>query len=495
MSDSKNIEITLRSQEEERNIDFSAIGRRVRALKGFIAKLLVGALVVGLVAGAVKNVVGSSSKVQTVVTFGFDGIEEGLDPNGAVFDISKMASPAVVQPALDSLEMADKVTADTVRQAMSFEGVIPQDALDRISIIQTVSEKVPQALEELLDVSYHPIEYRVTLDLKKAGVDAKTGVEILDAINSAYRDWFLETYSHQEALGSSVGVVDYSSYDYSEAADLLKVQLDTASRYVQALQAKAPDFRSTNTNLTFADLRSNLDAISSVDMSKLYSLIIVNRLTKDAASLQAYYSYQIRTTTNSLNEAQEQLQAVEAAIAGYEKSTAVIYGEGMTPTTMTSDSAAYDDLFSKQVSASNNVARLRVRLNELQQNYDALTNPEAQVATTPNAKATVEELLVSVPEKLYQCMTQINDTAMEYYETVAYRNAFRVDIPAQKTGGVGLMGMAKDCITFAVLLEVLACMVIVGVVVVTTLLSGEFYKKSKKEKHAHDPLPIGADEE
>lgn len=481
--DPKNIEITLKTQsEEESYLDFSAVGSRLKRLKGLAVKLLAAAVVIGLAAGVMKHTVLAEREVQTLVTFGFDGIERGVDPHGAVFDISKMSAPVVVQLALDELGLSETISADQVRKAMTFEGVVPQDALDRISIIQTVAEKTPAALEELLDVSYHPVEFRVTLELGQLNLNNNTGKQLLDAISTQYKIWFMETYSHYEALGTAVGSVDYGAYDYLEAADMLKVQLDAADRYVAAMQNEAPNFRSTATNLTFADLNSTLDAIRTVDMAKINSLIIVNQLTKDANTMKAYYSYQIRTTTNSLAEAQERLATIEKSITSYEKNTSVIYGaDGLAPTTITNDSSAYDNLFSRQISASNEVSALRARLSELEQNYNALVNADPTTEVNPNAPQLVEELLTSIPQKLNQCMEQINATAWDYYETVAYKNAFRVQIPAQNVGA-GLVSMAIDSVLYAAVLAAAACVLVGGMAFVQTMVSGDLYVNGRTGK-------------
>lgn len=474
------IEVTLKSQEEdEPSINMGALGRRLKNMKGVATKVLVVALVAGLLVGGVKSILGAEQRAQMMVGFGYDGIERGLDPNGATFDITKMAAPVVVQPALESLGIT-QVSADDVRQAMSFEGVVPQDAIDRISVIQSIAEKNPQALEEVLNVSYHPVQYKVSLDLKKTQLSEQQGIALLNAIGSQYHDWFLENYSNQEALENAVGVVDYTTYDYSEAADLLGVQITSAARYLESLEVKAPTFRASATNLTFADLASKLDAIKTVNMAKLNSLITTNNLAKDKASMEAYYSYLIRNTTNEMEAAQERLAGIQAAIAGYEKSTTIVYGQGTESTTVSGESEAYDDLVRQQVQASNTVANLRLRLKELQQKYDEMVNMAEQAVATPEATENVEGMLTSIPAALGEVIDQINATAQEYYETVAYKNAYQIQIPAQRDNGDGLMGIAKDCVMFIVLFEVLACVGIVGVLVVKTLASGEMFQKKRQ---------------
>ena len=535
MSDDRKIELTVvkPTEEQESYVDLMAIWRALRKKKRLAAWLIIIGILAGFAVGVIGNLLFTEPEVQTLISFGFEGVENGKDPNGAVFDVTKISAPVVVQPAIEATGLTDKVTADKVRQAMRFEGVVPEDVLQRISIIRTIAEDNVSALSELQEISYNPTEFLISIDLNKAELDEADGQALLDAIITEYRSWFMNTYSYMETLSVVVGNVDYDTYDYLEVSDLLKVDLNTARRYVSSLQSKDATFRSVNTSYSFADLRSVLDSIYDIDLPKLNSLIMVNQLTKDKATMEAYYTYQIRNANNELNEALERLASVEAAIENYDKGSSIVYGEGGAMTTMTNDSEAYDALFRDLLSISEEVSQLRARVTELEQAYNDLNafnsdlpgntppateqtpgeiagettetqtgeEPVGQTAATAaysymaispeEARATVEELIASIIGRLSVCVEQINATTEEYYETVVLSNAIKVEVPPQKDNGVELVALAQESVKLAIILAVVACVLVVAMATFTALVSGDLFvspeDKRDRKKQQSDP--------
>ena len=82
---------------------FSYMGKKKR----LIAYLLALAIVVGASFGALysgfEHFTGKGSYVRAMITFQFEGIDKGLDPNGAAFDVNQIKSPYVIQKALSEL--------------------------------------------------------------------------------------------------------------------------------------------------------------------------------------------------------------------------------------------------------------------------------------------------------------------------------------------------------------------------------------------------------
>ena len=214
-------------QYEESEIDLINVFGFMGKKKKLIAYLLVLAILVGSSFGLLfcgyEHFSGKGSYSRALITFQFDGIEKGLDPNGAAFDISLIKSPYVIQGALTELGIDEKYN-ETIRKNINIEGVIPEDAVERITVINKMAEKDTENYEKLLDVSYFPSQYLVYL-YDDGTFKAKDLTIILDAVLASYKQYFLDTYAKTDVMSVTSNLLSGDEYDYGESIDLVKTQL------------------------------------------------------------------------------------------------------------------------------------------------------------------------------------------------------------------------------------------------------------------------------
>ena len=195
------------------------------------------------------------------------------------FDVNKIKSPNIIESALTNIDEPLSYV-ENVRRNISIKGVIPSDALDKISLYQSVYSKggsaALDAVNSLLEIGYYPSYYIITFDYNLAGIDLNKGKKILDGILDSYQDYFFKTYGFNKALGNSVVAVDYKDYDYPAAVDVFNETLDDLDLYIQKLQRNdMTNFRSNVTGYSFSDLRAAVNTIKSADLSSLSSYIDV----------------------------------------------------------------------------------------------------------------------------------------------------------------------------------------------------------------------------
>ena len=86
---------------------FSYMGQK----KKLVSYLLIISLLVGMLAGCMyslyEHMSGKGSYVRAMISFQFSGIEQGLDPNGASFDVTTIKSPYVIEQALKNLSISE----------------------------------------------------------------------------------------------------------------------------------------------------------------------------------------------------------------------------------------------------------------------------------------------------------------------------------------------------------------------------------------------------
>ena len=432
----------------------SYMAKRKRTYRYLMAIAVFIGVFIGLLVTGVKYITGKSACAQAVITFQYDGIEEGLDPNGAAFDINKLKAPVVIEAALESLGNTD-ISVEDVRQNIVIEGVIPEDAVDRITVIKQMALEDATNYEKILDVSYFPSQYVVSFykDWKMSGTET---TEILNAVLESYREWFLDTYTNTAVLTVTGNMINYQNYDYAEAVDIINAQVEIMQNYVAERLKDAPDFRSANTGLSFGDIQTSLNTIESIDLAKLVSYVENNNLTKDKQRLIEYYNYNIKEYTMNISELQSQLSTVQTTIDGYVKDPVVIVSSQESTQEITQKDEYYDSLLEKKIDLSNQISQINTKLNKTYTLLNDLQSTGAQSGQKQQEKA--DAMLESITATLSDWTTRIENTTEEYYTTTQFSNAYKISVPAQYQAAGGLIATCKTlgiCVAAMLLLVLL----------------------------------------
>lgn len=412
-------------------------------------------IIIGLLMVAVGQLTGSSSYAQAVITFQYKGIEEGLDPNGAAFDINKIKSPAVIEAALADIGV-DGVSVESVRRSIVIEGVIPADAVERITVYNEMALKDAKNYEKILDVSYFPSQYVVSLNQIK-GMSKAEMRDILNAVLESYKKYFLDTYANTEVLTVTSNLIEYQDYDYAEAVDLLQSQMDIMQSYVKERQKQAPDFRSANTGLSFGDIVTSLETIESVDLANLSSYIETNTLTKDRERQVEYYAYRIKQYNMELSTLQTQLSTTQETINTYVKDPVVIVSSQETTQEITQANEYYDQLIARKISLSDQIAKINTKINDMYTLFNTVVESTKQ--NTQKEYDRADAMLETLAAKIAEWTQLIEETTEEYYTTTLFSNAVTIAVPAQYHAAGGLVQIAKK------ILIGMAAMILIVVIV------------------------------
>lgn len=418
------------------------MNRKKRLYRYVMAIAVCAGVLFGLVAIGVEYIAGQSSYARAVVTFQYEGIENGLDPNGAAFDINKIKSPRVIEDALMSLGTAD-FDAEKIRESIDIEGVIPEDAVERITVIKEMSLDDVSNYEKILDVSYFPSQYIVYLR-KSPGMSGKDTVKVLNAVLESYREYFLDTYANTEVLTVTANLIDYKDYDYAEAMDMLETQMEIMQSYVDERKEQAPEFRSSGTGLSFGDISMALDTIYEIDIANLNSYIESHTLTKDMSRQREYYEYRIKKYNMDIAECQVELSNIQSVIDKYQKDPLVIVSSQESTQEIEQTNEYYDQLLQQRLELSTEMASLNTKLNETYTLLNAVNGTNGQ--NTQNEYDYVDGKMASLAETISRWADLTEKTAEEYYTTTLFSNAYKIAVPAQYTAAGGLVSAAKKLV-------------------------------------------------
>ncbi|SFQ33411.1 hypothetical protein SAMN04487928_1358 [Butyrivibrio proteoclasticus] len=436
-------------------IDLIDVVRNMNRHKRLYIYLLVAAIILGGAIGFIKvaydHYFNHTSYARALISFQYDGIESGLDPNGASFDINKIKSPAVIQKALNNLGISTEYI-ENVRSNISVEGVIPEDAVERITVINKMAEDDAKYYEQLLDVSYFPSQYVVYFyDDRTFSVGQVD--QILNAILESYKEYFFDTYANNEALTVTAGLLSGDSYDYSESVDLLRTQLKLMKNFAEAKASEAPDFRASGTGLSFTDIATSIGFIQDADLARLSSYIETNSLTTDSARQIEYYEYQIEEYTNRLSELQVNLSNVTSAINSYQKDPVIIVSNQDTTQETEQSNEYYDKLIAQKLELSSKISEINTEINRY---YNLANKMQSKTTSATEAEINYANTLISnLQNKITEWIDLIEETTEEYNDTTKFSNAYQVSVPAQYFAGGGIVNIAKTSIKFIAIFMVL----------------------------------------
>ncbi len=471
MADEKNIRLVLQKQETEEK-PLLRINTLWKQAKRFFVLWIIVSIVAALGVGAFAMVNYSDTmETQAMVEFSFKGIESGKDPTGNNFDITKLKSPAVIEAALTAQGISkEDVPVDVVRNALTIGGVRPEDAIEKMvgyqSIIDMGNTNALSALKEFLNVTYFPTKFVITLQLDNTDLEPEQGAALLDAILESYKQYFFQTYGYNDALGSAVLSVDYDDYDYERVIEVFDSTLASAQSYLNTLAAgDDTGFRSATTGYSFRDLSSAINTLRTEDLDWINSYVTVNNVTKDKDLLLTYYDYRIQSLERSKTAAQEKLVGIDESIAAYQKDTVLVMNnENGKDMTVSQASDTYDNMIQQKINIQSQIADYTQDISY----YTARSNSlrTATNTVTNSQKKMVDERIEKLYTKVETLIDQVNVTADEYFENVAYANAFTVLVPANIPTESGIMAIVTssflplvivECLILAVYLIIVVC--------------------------------------
>lgn len=466
-NEERNLNVTIKNDSDDKEnvvLTLSSLGRGLK--KYFLPWIIIAVIAFVSVAGInTIKVIRNKAPFRALISFNYNGIEKGLDPAGNTFDINSVKNVQVISEALIENDV-DIEQADAVRNAITFEGVIPPDIIDRITTYQSVYEKAQNgnlpAAQAMLDVTYYPTQFKVKFDYGATEIPREKAVQVFNTMLDNYRDYFFDQYGYNKSLGQALSAVSYMDYDYSEAVDLFRVNLNSLDSYVSALaRTDSSHFRSKETGIageegltgyTFDDISQSIDALKKIDLARISSYVTVNNVTRDKTATIAYYQYNIDELTRQKNAYTERLANLKAAIDSYKKDTVLVMNslDGTTNQQLTQSSEQYDILVERYDDVATSLANVKQEINMYTQRRDGLAKGKEG---TPEMATYTEGELKKLDEKVTRLVEITRIASEQYYETEEFANAYKVLVPAVNSQSEIVKTVVKSSIMPIIVVE------------------------------------------
>ena len=269
-----------------------SITEMVKILKKYFLRIVAISLVVALLGGF------AVTKMQTYTcTLGFKynhkEAAEGLAPDGETkLNPYEIQNPVIIKAALERMGVDNKkgISVKGIRQDITINKVVTD--LD-----QEVS-KSAALLGEKYDVIATEYEMKFSYD---ACLGDEFGSKMFSNIIKVYDDFLLAKYYHKKTIPDFAKIIKDTDADYIVIADSMSENIDNIVSSLDELSGYYPNYRSTTTGYTFAELSILYQNLKETQYAKYYGNIRAGNLAKDSEMVIKGYQAKIKDLKEDLD--------------------------------------------------------------------------------------------------------------------------------------------------------------------------------------------------
>lgn len=419
---------------ENNEITFRSIWKKLKKAGVRIVVYAVIAVVVLTAVLGVVSVATKGSSYEAKIMFANEYANEGMSPWNTKFDPSgEVKSTYVVNQALENIGLSEE---------------------QRIKLLPKVIEglSVTADFDATSDESktLNSFSYTVTLASNKdLGLSKVKMQELLDNVCDVFIKNYKSKYSYDN-FAQSVSADTVKKYNFIQAIDTLENNMLSAISVAESLAKINPNFRATESKMTFTDIVSELRANETKLIAlKAYATETGVESSQTTTSSEVAYLKQIK------NEKQSEIDSLTNMISSTTISLDKL-ANGLGNIKVSQDGTlVYDDsnyvaLVNQLLDLESQKAAASKRLSiveEMQLGYGPTsvfsTSTDEQKATMI---ATAENMVESIASELVESSKKLNDAIAEYNDVENLKNAV---VKLQSASAMSIEGLNVKTIVIA----------------------------------------------
>ena len=325
------------------------------------------AAIIGVAIGYVKyfKIERAATTVSATVTLTYDGISEGLAPNGGKFNIASLRSEALVEKALADCGLQTRYTAAEVLRALTVRGYYSADVEQRL--LSSDSRLTSEAVS-----NEYPSTFTFTLsDTFSTDASESDLRTILGSLMKVYDAYFAETYLYSFDTEGLNGAAALGDFDLEQQLDLIGYDLAYVRAYARELYGKTPGFRSDG--MSFNDICTRIDTLQTDTVDRLSAEVSANAYHRNPEQVYQKYVYHLNSLTNELEGREENLARLNELLASYSKNETVYVVTGDSLTALSDDSSAtYDELVAMRDTVAEKITQIKAEISNYKYKLNTL---------------------------------------------------------------------------------------------------------------------------
>ncbi len=247
---------------------------------------------------------------RAVIHYSNEGAVNGFAPDGSEIDTSEIYASSNMARAMENLGLSQDMYS--VDQLCSSIAVTPVLKKEDVAVQEALNEQGEKSEEK-------PTDFIVTctMDSRIAGVDDDFVRNLLNELLNVYFARYSEDHINGTPISNTMKGLKVDQYDYLEVVEQIDNLLEDTFQTLNNYTDREMFFRSAATGYSFHDLRDDFQMLRNVDVYRLYSLILGNRITKDEELLVSKYLDLIARHGLTASEANEDLEEIDRICNAY----------------------------------------------------------------------------------------------------------------------------------------------------------------------------------
>lgn len=386
--------------------------------KRYLALILIVPILFGIV-GELYNVFISARQKCMIIDFNYPGAEQGLNPDGSMFDISDLKSDEVLEDAAKGMNEED-YDIDMLKSRIFISSKISSNTLD--SVISDVQNDK--------NTIYMPTTFYVYYSQKNKLSKNESAV-FMKNLAEAYEKYFDEKYSEKnDILHYTNDTYDFSGKDYAEIYRMFYNKVDSMISYVKThhnenrafytddgahlgtSSKKLENFRDVSLEDFNAFIIQNAVSKSNIDYIKRLQYILENKRldytkTQDASDIskQALSMYDPNIAAVAFVPSMDSQKSyyMSRTKTGIDDLTRNSYDYGMEASKTLGEIAAYENEYQKfssvEFTSDENLARADQMVSSLSSELASLSEEITKIDNEYLGRKTRHYFNISVPEE------------------------------------------------------------------------------------------------
>lgn len=376
--------------------------------------LIIVSVVVCALMGSFGRYVISANRQSMILSLCYSGIDKGLNPDGSRFNIFELKSDAVLNAAIQKVNIQG-LTVDYLRNRIDIFSRVPSNA----------AEKVKQANTAGSGYSYIPSEYTISYS-QKAKFSKNHTLDMLKALSEAYTEYFNKNYTEKNTVLKLDDLKDINTYEYVEIADLYSNKITSMINYLQTHKKENVTYTASKTNQSFGDLIERLTNMQAVDVAKYKTYIIKSSLVKDKDTYLKKLQHTIDEQEVDYQKSMQASDFTANVIAKYDPSiTGVLYIPSIDSDKqfyMNRTQTGLDYLTKDAYSEGDEAKKIKESIDHNKYLLQTFSNASPTPQETSAGTATANKMLKQIDEELSNISKSALATDNEYleYKTANY---------------------------------------------------------------------------
>jgi hypothetical protein len=263
--------IKLQNSPFEEEIDFFEIFKVLFKWKYLILGMICFLITVVSIGNFLLNKKMYVSDIAVVLTF--SGIEKHLNPDGSPFNAMQIISPHNLSKINIPIKTDD---SDNVRISdfIEVKNIIPEMEQKKIDDAKEKNEVYP----------FFPNQFLISLTTDENNLISNINKEretILNSVINVYKQEAARKFFKQDVFFGNYPYTFVNNNDYLENIEIIKVRINKLIKFINDNAEKTNKFRSTETSLTFLDLKHQLELLRNINVRKIEAFVKNMNLTKN----------------------------------------------------------------------------------------------------------------------------------------------------------------------------------------------------------------------